>query len=63
MAFVPTNQRIAGLDADNVPIMYVEGTHETGDTLPPDHIAQGSWSLNLDDKSVVFFNGDTETWG
>lgn len=63
MSYKPMNERVVGYDAEGVPEMLVEATHETGDTLPTEHIAQGSWSLNLDDKSVVFFNGDTKTWG
>ena len=63
MSYKPISERVADYDADGVPIMHVEATYETGDTLPTDNIAQGSWALNLDDKSVVFFNGDTESWG
>lgn len=63
MSYKPMNERVVGYDAEGVPEMLVEATHETGDTLPTEHIAQGSWSLNLDNKSVVFFNGDTKTWG
>lgn len=63
MSYKPMNERVAGYDAEGVPEMLVEATYETGDTLPTEHIAQGSWALNLDDKSVVFFNGDTKTWG
>ena len=63
MSYKPMFERVADYDSNGVPIMHVEATHETGDELPTDHIAQGSWSINLDDKSVVFFNGDTESWG
>lgn len=63
MSYKPMNERVADYDEDGVPYMLVEATYETGDTLPTDHIAQGSWALNLTDKSIVFFNGDTETWG
>ena len=48
---------------DGKPIMEVTGTYKSGDTLPTDHIYQGSWMLNLSDKSVVFFDGATSTWG
>lgn len=63
MSFKPTFERVADYDENGQPIMYIEATHETGDDLPTDNVAQGSWSLNLDDKTVVFYNGDTETWG
>ena len=67
MSFIPLVQRVADIDTtDGEPILYVEGTHETEDEeggLPTDHIYQGSWSFNLDTKSVVFFNGDTSSWG
>ena len=65
MTFKPMNERVVDYDANGVPIMLIEGTHETADVsdLPTDHVAQGSWSLNLDDKSVLFFNADTEAWG
>ena len=48
---------------DGNPIMYVTGTYESGDTLPTDHIYQGSWMMNLTDKSVVFFKASNSTWG
>lgn len=60
MGFKPLNEKMADVDAEGAPIMYVEGTYETGDDLPTSHIYQGSWAVNLDDKSVVFFNG--ESW-
>ena len=63
MSFKPMNERVVDYDSNGVPIMLIEGSHETGDTLPTDHIAQGSWSINLDTKAPVFFNGDTQTWG
>lgn len=65
MSFVPLTQRIADVDENGIPVIYVEGTHETEDegNLPTDHIYQGSWSLNLDTKEAVFFNGDTSSWG
>lgn len=61
MAFKPLVTRNMGVDDNEEPVTYVEGTYETGDELPTDHIYQGSWALNLSDKSVVFFNG--ESWG
>ena len=60
MAFKKLNERTADINAEGKPVMYVEGTYKTGDTLPTQDIYQGSWALNLSDKSVVFFNG--ESW-
>ena len=60
MAFKPLNQKMADISVEGKPIMYVEGTYETGDELPTENIYQGSWAQNLSDKSVVFFNG--ESW-
>lgn len=62
MAFKPTNVRQMAIDpTDGKPINYVEGTHHDGDTLPTDHIYQGSYSLNLDNGKVSFFGGTS--WG
>lgn len=60
MAFKPLNEKMADISVEGEPIMYVEGTYETGDELPTQNIYQGSWALNLSDKSVVFFDG--ESW-
>lgn len=63
MAFVKTVERVSRNDpTDGNPVYYLEGTHETGDTLPTDHVEQGSWSLNLTSKEVVFFNAGTSAW-
>ncbi len=63
MAVIITNERMADVDTNGNPVMYIEGTYETGDTLPTDHIYQGSWLLNITTKEdVKFFNGDTESW-
>lgn len=59
-----TTERMADVNkTTGAPIMYIEGTYETGDSLPTTDIYQGSWMLNLTDKSVVFFNSDTTSWG
>lgn len=60
MAFIPLNEKMADISAEGQPIMYVNATYETGDELPTENIYQGSWAMNLDDNSVVFFNG--ESW-
>jgi len=61
MAFKILNEKMADISADGKPIMYVNATYDTGDTLPTENIYQGSWALKLSDQSVVFFNG--ESWG
>ena len=63
MAFKELHVRSMEVDENGKTLNFVVGTHETGDTLPTEGIYQGSYSINLDDKSVVFFNGDTESWG
>ena len=60
MAFKVLNEKMADISAEGKPVMYVNGTYETGDDLPTENIYQGSWAMNLDDKSVVFFDG--ESW-
>lgn len=61
MAFKETSKRVMEKDANGNLIVYVEGTHETGDTLPTENIYKGSWSLNLTTTKVWFFNG--QSWG
>ena len=64
MSVKKINEHMADVNKNTgAPIMYIEATYETGDTLPTDNIYQGSWALNLDSKDVVFFNADTNTWG
>lgn len=59
-----TNERMADINkTTGAPIMYIEGTYESGDTLPTTDIYQGSWMLNLTDQSVVFFKASNSTWG
>lgn len=56
-------ERLADIDAEGKPVMYVEGSYEAGDVLPTEGIYQGSWLLNITDKETVkFFNGDTGAW-
>ena len=63
MAFVPIFKQIVRNDSeDGQPVYLVKGTHNTGDTLPTDHVEQGSWSLNLDSKEVVFFDATAKEW-
>lgn len=61
MAFVPTFEKVVAYDDNGVPIMYVEGTHKNGDTLPTTNISQGSNSIDLDNKTMEMFNGTA--WG
>lgn len=61
MAFKATVVRTMDTDDQGKPVNYVEGTHKTGDTLPTDHIYQGSYSLNLDTEEVSFYDGTA--WG
>lgn len=61
MAFVPTFEKVVAYDDNGVPIMYVEGTHTDGDTLPTTNIAQGSNSIDLTNKTMEAFDGTN--WG
>ena len=61
MAFIPTNKKVMEKDAEGNYVLYVEGTHHTGDELPTENIFQGSWSMNLDTNKVSFFHG--QSWG
>lgn len=61
MAFVPTFEKVVAYDDNGIPVMYVEGTHLDGDTLPTEHISQGSNSIDLTNKTMETFDGTQ--WG
>lgn len=61
MAFIKLYERVASYDAEGKPVMYVEGTHLDGDTLPTENIAQGSLSMDLTNKEMDTFDGTQ--WG
>lgn len=63
MSFIPYYKKLSRYDeTDNQPIYYLKGTHEYGDDLPTDHVEQGSYSMDLSSKNVLFFNADTQEW-
>ena len=64
MAVKIHNERMADIDpTDGKAVMYIEGTYENGDTLPTDHIFQGSWLMEITSKDTVkFYDADSKSW-
>ena len=64
MSVIIKHEHMADIDSNGKPVMYIQGTYETGDTLPTENIYQGSWLMDITTKDTVkFFNADTQTWG
>ena len=64
MAFKPTVKEIMHRDSEGAPVIRYEGTHLNAadkSTLPTTNVYQGSWSQNLENRKVAFWNGTSWT--